>query len=823
MLQVTPNKTFSSDAALAANENKSVNIETPNWFQSLDFASTNWNQSYPYQLRVYDSKTNDFDNRWVFTLPIAPQLLNLSLPFANHTQATLGGVVTDRNAAPLRPITIAGTTGLFPLKNSAGSLPAASPFESVFAGTVNQLNQVTAIAKNIVGIQNKANVIDGNEFREKFKSTGYYQFRMLKQFLERFEEYKKRDDAKHLHLAFCIYKDEAIYLVDANTLTLNKTADSPLEYKYNLSMTAFARVANKLKIRPNNSFRPAVRSPDKLSKLLTTLLNARRLLFKLKDTLAAVIQDFKFVVFEPLRQTTLFLKELMGVPLTFVDLPTEMIQGAQSAIINFLVVQDAAGSIDASFANSGEKLVNEIDKLIKYGKLLAVGESDNALTIEAKRAIPGAFAADPANEIFATIGDNPALMDAFRPSSLMLFPGLVKSINKERQDNSTLDRADFQKFLDQQLQILAKFESLVGLGNDTFSETFGLDYNVQSKQILDEYYDIIFSLNEFIQVLSSLAASSATNDVSNILNSINFIAGLATRSGIAFQTPVSKYKVPFIYGMTIEKFSEFYLGDPDRWIEIVTLNGLQSPYVDEVGYTRSLLVNGSGNQIQVSSSENLVIGQVVTLISNAVTKTQRILQNINVINEGLVILTLSGEADLDQFKVVDQTYIHFYLPNTVNSQMTIFLPSQNQPDENDFITKDIPGLDENELLFEIGGVDFLLSETFDLIVTNDGDSRYATGLVNIIQYTKIILNTVKGTVQRHLDFGIPSIVGQNTADVSSNNISTILNEVFTDNTLYNGVKGVIVRKQGPGVLVSMSVGIKGLRTFIPVSALVLAR
>lgn len=826
MLSVPPNQSFASDAALAS-ENKyptSSASSSTLWFRS-EIHHELWNQSFPYQLMVYDSLTDDFDNKWVFTLPIAPQNLSISVPFANQIEATLGGTISEHNGSPMRSISLSGTTGFFPVRATAKELGNPSAFEGVLAGTVDQLNQLSSAVQTLIGQAPQPNIISNDEIQQKFKSTGYYQFRLLHDFLERFNELKTTSNGNNLHLAFCIYKDEAIYLVETQNFTLRKNAESPLKYEYQLEFTAYARINQRIKSTPNQSYKPTVRDPGNLAKLLNTLMNARKVLFELQDTIRSVIQDVNFVLFEPLRQATLFVKELVGVPLTFADLPSEIMKSCQGAVLNFIAVSDAAQTIPKALANSNQKTVNEVNALINYAKKLGVGDTLNTginnykglSSGGASKLVPFQGTADPANKIFNTLSKRFELQDLLRPGQMNLSPLVIKNINTEREKNKQLKRIDFQNFMDQHLKTLNKFEALVGIGNSTYSNTFSTDQNIPSDHVIEEYYQISMALNDVIQSMASLASSADTNEVNNILNSLNFIAGLATRSGIVFKIPTSKYKVPYIYGITIEKFAEMYLGSPDRWIEIATLNGLLPPYVDEVGFTLPFLTNGNQNQVQIQTSQNLYVGQPVTLVSNSVIKNQRVIEKIDVLNENYTLLSLSGEGDLDKYTTADSAYLHAFLPNTVNSQMSVFIPSDKEPEEGEYITKSIPGIDEEELLFEVGGIDYLLDQNLDLIVTSDGDTRYAVGLNNIIQYTKIILNTIKGTVTRHLNFGLPRIVGETSATVSSASILSSIQASFTDTTLFNGVNNIIVKINGPSVDISMNVLVRGLRTYIPVS------
>ena len=79
---------------------------------------------------------------------------------------------------------------------------------------------------------------------------------------------------------------------------------------------------------------------------------------------------------------------------------------------------------------------------------------------------------------------------------------------------------------------------------------------------------------------------TATNqlDDQQILNGEEFVSALAATSDIAFTIPNSKIQVPVPFGLTMEQIAMRYLGDPQLWLEIATLNDLREPYIDENGF-----------------------------------------------------------------------------------------------------------------------------------------------------------------------------------------------------------------------------------------------
>jgi hypothetical protein len=295
------------------------------------------------------------------------------------------------------------------------------------------------------------------------------------------------------------------------------------------------------------------------------------------------------------------------------------------------------------------------------------------------------------------------------------------------------------------------------------------------------------------------------------------MAGLASRSGIAFQIPKSKFSVPYPYGVTIEQLATRYLGDPDRWIEIVALNGLRAPYVDEEGFDLPLLTDGRGNEVQVADSSLLFVGQMVWLSSTTTSRTSRRITKIKKLTSTQSILTLDGDPDLERFSTLAQASLHAFLPDTVNSMMTIYIPSDSNPGDQDYKTKAIPGLNTFDPFLTAGGVDLLLTESGDLAITPDGDCRLAVGLANIVQIARTRLSVQQGTLNRHPQFGLAIKAGMSTADVDAKTLLESTKTLFADDPMFTGVKGATVVKKGNATTIALQVGIQGVSQFIPIS------
>ena len=188
-----------------------------------------WNKYFPYQLVLLnciniDDKVSYTYTGFQFTLPIPPQEINISMPFASTVEATPGGIVETHGGAPFRDITLSGTTGTTPIKNRVFNGPDADPAlqQSIAGGTVNNklavASAVNSQANNSInkGILDtgQLNLADPSGDFIPARSTGYYQVKLLEKFLETYAEIKKSSlqvqfalgtiDGKNLRLGLAI-------------------------------------------------------------------------------------------------------------------------------------------------------------------------------------------------------------------------------------------------------------------------------------------------------------------------------------------------------------------------------------------------------------------------------------------------------------------------------------------------------------------------------------------------------------------------------------------------------------------------------------------
>lgn len=784
-------------------------------------------------------------NSWVVNLPITPQQLQITDQFAINTTATMRGIVEEHNGIKFKIITASGTTGIWPTKPIEGAHIASPTItQSVLGGTIGAITQlvdnVSRVAKAFSGQHpNRPNSIKKptDLDNERF-STGYYQALYLAQFLERYAMQKRKPENHGWRLIFDIPKQNQAFIVTPMTFNLRQDQSRPNEILFNMQLKAWKRIdlIDTQGIDPSDATGLDL-DANAIQSLINGIREVRRTISSATNIIKAVRSDFQNI-FNIYRQMTLAIKDLGGLVNTVVDFPSALTTDWQSIIVqstktlergvfqrpstrrsesdagNF--TQSAIALTAVSSAFIAGQIVNSILEKDKVHEGLSNDQVTNgALGEEAKQALE----TDPINKIFENPEENFDFFDEIEIDDLEFSPEQQQAVDEELERIQLLTIDDFRGFREELLSLALDISNNFGSGNQIYSDIYDIaDPKTRAVPLTIEENEILAAIFESIQILDQLTATKQFDD-QKIENPLEFVGGLADETGINFEQFPSKVPVPVPFGSTIEEIAARFMGDPDKWIEIVTVNKLRSPYIDEEGFIIEFLSNADGRQFNIpepdSECDRLFIGQKIILQSDTVAIFSRKIINVEQISEGNILITVDGLDNLDNLTTADNARMQGFLPGTVNSQNTIFIPVNLNSQEDDR-TFAIPDLKDPELT-KISKVDLLLTDSGDIALNSLGDFRLANGLTNLIQAIKIKIRTQKGALLRHLDFGLGIEPGISVADIENGAIIESLNRMIDDDPRFDSVDRIQIRLDGSTLAIDMSIRIANGNGVLPIS------
>ena len=374
---------------------------------------------------------------------------------------------------------------------------------------------------------------------------------------------------------------------------------------------------------------------------------------------------------------------------------------------------------------------------------------------------------------------------------------LVESINLTYEEQIAVDtktdringftRGDF---LDIRTKMEAERDALADKANATdvdYNRVF--DRSPQTGRVSIKNKDInkMFELQEAIKSVNFILANAFSLSTAAI-DPFALARANANNAEVEIGDYSSGNLIKLNYGEDLQALAKRTLNDPDRWIDIAIANGLKPPYVDENGEKLLMISNASGNQINIAkldlsnnlNIDKLSVGQLILLQSSTETfPEQRSILNITEVPiSGELILELSGDTDLDRYKLAEAAHIRIFKQGTINSSFFILIPSEDVLDDN--ASSDIPWfLQSSDTTEKRQKVDLLLNTTGDLNFDPTGDFQLSYGLENSVQAIKLKITVEAGELRRHPEHGLIPLVGSGNKDIAD--IKNKLSESIVSN------------------------------------------
>lgn len=398
----------------------------------------------------------------------------------------------------------------------------------------------------------------------------------------------------------------------------------------------------------------------------------------------------------------------------------------------------------AKYANGDEFLSDKILQLEDYFESYANGANVN-----------------PFNDlnIFSEMTE---LLDLIDIGSMELTQPEISFINSEKQRASQLTVEDFKamlKFLRDQRDIAFDY---IGLGDTYYDSIRGRksapkqrDYFISDLRVLND----TISIENYIEGII-LEFKYQKNIAPNLLAFANskLIEG---ESEVRVENIYRSYIV-VPYEKSLQQMAQDYLGSPDRWYELVTVNNLKSPYVDLYGEKILLLESGSATTLRVpiSQQNKFRINATIKIGSRLVPEEIRKVEQVNDNQDGSATIYLSGKQDLSKLVISHVPYIRVYKPETISDfslvkiPVSIAAPYSDLPEPSE---GELKRLDKSLLSF---GVDIARDDTTgDLLLDTSGDLKYQFGLANVRQAAKLVLDTETNQLPLHPAYGVSNQLG----------------------------------------------------------------
>lgn len=766
------------------------------------------------------------ENQWIFTLPITPQQLSITDQFAINTTATMRGVVEEHNGVKFKMISASGTTGIWPTRDQASDPPTPGKGLTLFGGTLAAArdfgSSIARLTNTILGKQDAPKTPQPKEVPSGQEQTGYFQALLLQQFLEQYAMAKKDPKNKGWRLVFDCPKTNESFVVTPVQYSVTRSQRSPGEFMYNMQFKAWKRIeiGGTPRELPSNVI-PV--NSNFFQAFVTAMDNARSAMSAALNVVKAVRADVAFV-FDQVRKVTLLAKDLGGLVFAVSDLPNQIGNDITAATKKRSAdLAQSESLFEAAFKDFGKRNRRSQGKIratvgaIKSNRDRNEGVSDE----EIEAGLLGLEARDSnqtssLNQIFENPEANFDFLNALDIDSLELTPQQRIAIEDEIELNSLLSIEEVKEVTQELQNLILGLTNNFGAGDSFFSEVFGRpEPKFRSTAMTLEEFELITTLEEAVLNLNIFTATRQVDD-DRRQSSLEYVGGLADDSEIPFVSDsTAKILAPVPFGLSLEQISARYLGDPDRYNEIITLNNLRSPYIDEDGFSYSFLSNGDGRQFNIASNDNLYVGQKVRLFSSTIPTFTRKITAIEKITDENFLITVDGTADLSLLTTADAAKIKAFLPGTVNSQNQIYIPSTEAVTE-EARTYDIPFL-KDDTLTGLSKIDWLLDENGDLIVNSFGEVGLANGTTNLIQALKMKVTTQKGSLLSNPEFGLGLKPGVNVTEVDIENVLKDLRDMVLQDPRFEGVENIEMNILPPEVSLTINARLANGRGIFPIN------
>lgn len=801
----------------------------------------NWNKNFRYSFQIVKAQSDgsvvflrdgdipDGFNKAMVSLRLPPQALSISTPFAMNVTATNRGILEESNGVIFRSITLQGTTGLYPDRLTVGqgqgkATGVAGLVKSIFPGVTtaisNVIKQANALKSSIVGDDSSRAMSPDQTSKFQLQNTGYYQFWVLHNFLIAYAEMKKRKltngKASEYRLLFNCPKDNISYVVTPVNFEMRRDRSEPMLYRYTIQLKAWDLAQGAISGDISDVLK-GVPTPDNVGaiKSLTEVLRqTRRTIQSVSNVLKGVYSDVNSI-FNVYNQGMLVLKDAVGVAEEISDFPNQiknsadtLLKGPQNDFVAALksYQQSSTSNVNVLSFDSVDEQESPNPGSQTQTSVSGAGGSSNQTTTS-----PSGETTPPPSSAFLTqaVGAFQQAVDdpEFSSQSLDQFSipeEVQEEIDTAREEAIVNTTSSNIREMVAGLQAMSNnYAESVGMGDADYNAAFNLPPPIEIDRVPAE--DDIINQAAIQEAALNWTATLATGQIFQERESDPFVfANKNLGNEDQVQSPLSATPVVFQRGQSLESMAQQFMGNANRAREIAILNNLRPPFIDEEGFERSISA-ANGRQFVVNSDENLAINQLIVLRGTAVAQTRRRIINLEDIG-GQFRVTVDGPENLALYSPANNPYLFARIPGTVGPADIVLIPSEALPD--DPMPNRPSALNErlthSEKVFKI---DLGLDDTGrDLAVSATGDIKRSYGYDNALQALRLAVETERGELEQHTQFGLGVPIGGRNSDLTADQIresvnTTILNDprfadAITEVTIDGSVSRIKIDAKG---------------------------
>jgi len=408
-------------------------------------------------------------------------------------------------------------------------------------------------------------------------------------------------------------------------------------------------------------------------------------------------------------------------------------------------------------------------------------------------------------------------------SDISLTPSEIIVLKEEQKRLSDFSVSNFKEMAYFLRNSAATAAQIVGLGDDDGAIVQGFSiapaqrgYVPQELEQIGDIFDLADEIDGIIYYLQQQTVRQP-----NLLAVAN--RNTDTDSSVVFnQSYTTAVSLPFVN--SLEYMAEEFMGSKDFWFEIATINNLQPPYVDKTGTKEYLLGPGTLATIKISSSRanEIKVGTKVKIGSYTIREETRSVLKIVKFDDGTMILSLSGTADLSKLKLSEKAYVKIYKPQTANEDSLLLVPVDA---ESALIAGKQPSLDVlkrlDKALLDFG-VDVRRNEkTKEIEVGKNGDFDIVYGLPAVRQAVYSLMSININELPFHSEYGIPFANSIGERFYGNIELATAFSEVLQEVVLSDGRYSDVVIQDltvtETSISINMIVTINGSNVIIPLS------